>query len=571
MKKFWQLMLVVMFALVLVGCQDPSQKPDEPTHEHKYVDGVCDCGEKDPDWTDPSGECEHEYENGYCVKCFEKDPNWDPETPELPEFKEGESCATNPEHERCGYVDTWEWEYNRLKFDGKQMEIILLSGASEEVDPFNDNYTGERKLEKQKQITMIEQAYKIDIVIRNYPDSAAWGPNRVNWINDNAASGTLLQQGHIFTISSDWVPSLKNGNSIASLENLVKKNGIFSELQYEQSSEKNKQYSVGTQVYGYSAGEVHADYFLYYNQQLVKDYGLEDPATLWNEGRWDWDTFYNYLVSAQEAFDARATEKTYAFGGFVNDIARGMLAGRGHKLIDNEAGTVMFTNPNTIQLYNDLRTIYAAGMWAPETGADVPSNFPKGLQLFTHGQLWFLSSEMRFKGQTGFDIGLVPYPTANGAAQANGAIVDGYLVPMGADSGYAFPIVSNGKNGLTTAVLVNIADDITRGLVPEFNATDMSARDQYIAFLSKRIQGEEAAVDQIIAAIMSVEDNIKTYGYTDYMDIVSKSVGGGSDWNLEGFATWGMALVTNQDVNPQGTLQSKKDIYQDALDEILAA
>jgi hypothetical protein len=55
------------------------------------------------------------------------------------------------------------------------------------------------------------------------------------------------------------------------------------------------------------------------------------------------------------------------------------------------------------------------------------------------------------------------------------------------------------------------------------------------------------------------------------MDIVSKSVGGGSDWNLEGFATWGMALVTNQDVNPQGTLQSKKDIYQAALDEILAA
>ena len=388
MKKFWQLMLVVMFAVVLVGCQGPTNKPDEPTHEHKFVEGKCECGEKDPTWKEPSGECEHEYENGYCVKCFEADPNW--VTPELPEFKEGESCATNPEHERCGFVDTWEWEYNRLKFDGKQMEIILLSGASEEVDPFNDNYTGERKLEKQKQITMIEQAYKIDIVIRNYPDSAAWGPNRVNWINDNAASGTLLQQGHIFTISSDWVPSLKNGNSIASLENLVKKNGIFSELQYEQSSEKNKQYSVGTQVYGYSAGEVHADYFLYYNQQLVKDYGLEDPATLWNEGRWDWDTFYNYLVSAQEAFDARATEKTYAFGGFVNDIARGMLAGRGHKLIDNEAGTVMFTNPNTIQLYNDLRTIYAAGMWAPETGADVPSNFPKGLQLFTHGQLWLL-------------------------------------------------------------------------------------------------------------------------------------------------------------------------------------
>ena len=68
---------------------------------------------------------------------------------------------------------------------------------------------------------------------------------------------------------------------------------------------------------------------------------------------------------------------------------------------------------------------------------------------------------------------------------------------------------------------------------------------------------------------LSVEDNIKVYGYTDYMDIVSKSVGGGSDWNLDGFATWGMSLVTDQDTNPSGTLQSKKDIYQKALDEIL--
>ena len=48
MKKFWQLMLVVMFALVLVGCQNPSEKPDEPNHEHKFVEGKCECGEKEP-------------------------------------------------------------------------------------------------------------------------------------------------------------------------------------------------------------------------------------------------------------------------------------------------------------------------------------------------------------------------------------------------------------------------------------------------------------------------------------------------------------------------------------------
>lgn len=554
MKKFWQLILVVMFAFVLVGCGG-GQTPDDGGNGG----------------TDNPSECVHTYDEGVCTKCGSLQPGYNPGGSEdIPEFKDGESCATNPEHERCGYVDLWEWEYNRTGFDGKGMKIILLSGASEEVDPFHNDFTGERKSEKQKQVTKIEQAYKIDLEIQNYPDSAAWGPNRVNWLNDNAASGTLISQGHIFTISSDWVPSLKNGNSIAELENTVKKSGIFSDLGYEQSPEKNSQYSVGVKVYGYSAGEAHADYFLYYNQQLVKDYGLEDPATLWNQGQWDWSRFYNYLEDAQAKFDAKSEEKIYAFGGFVNDIARGMLAARGYKLIDNEAGTVLFTNPNTIQLYNDLREIYAAGMWAVDsTAADVSQSFTKGLQLFAHGQLWFLSSEMRFKGQTGFNIGLVPYPTAEGAAQPLGTKVEGYLVPMGADSGYAFPNVVNGENGLTTTVLVNIADDFTRGLAPEFDAVEMSSRDQYVAFLSKRIQGEEAIVTQIIDAVMSIEDHVKTYGYTDYMDIVSKSVGSGSDWIGDGFATWGMSLVTKQDVNPSGTLQSKRDVYQKALDDIL--
>jgi hypothetical protein len=124
MKKFWQLMLVVMFALVLVGCQQPSEQPGGDDHKHEYVEGKCECGAKDPNWKEHSNECEHEYENGYCTKCFEADPDFNVGDLDLPEFKAGESCATNPEHERCGYVDTWEWEYNRLKFDGKQMEII---------------------------------------------------------------------------------------------------------------------------------------------------------------------------------------------------------------------------------------------------------------------------------------------------------------------------------------------------------------------------------------------------------------------------------------------------------------
>ncbi len=46
---------------------------DDPIHVHEFVDGVCECGEKDPNWKEPVHE--HEFVDGVC-ECGEKDPNW---------------------------------------------------------------------------------------------------------------------------------------------------------------------------------------------------------------------------------------------------------------------------------------------------------------------------------------------------------------------------------------------------------------------------------------------------------------------------------------------------------------
>ena len=48
--------------------------------------------------------------------------------------------------------------------------------------------------------------------------------------------------------------------------------------------------SIDNKIYGYSNEKIHADFFLYYNQDLIEEYNLEDPATLWNNGEWDWHT-----------------------------------------------------------------------------------------------------------------------------------------------------------------------------------------------------------------------------------------------------------------------------------------
>lgn len=526
MKKFWQFIIVMLFAFGLVGCVGGGTTGGGGT-------GGGGTGGTDK----PTGL----------------------------------SCAEDSTQEKCSDPETWDWNYNRFSYDGKGQTILILSGAPEEVDPDNNDFSGTRKEERQLQLYDIEQAYKVDIVIEKFPDEAAWGPDRVKWINDLAANN-ITDKGDIFAISSDWVPSLVEGRSIAPLAEVKfnsstkqyeQKSGIFNEINYVQSQEKIKQYKKGNTVYGYSLGSAHADFFLYYNQNLVNDYGLEDPATLWNEGKWDWTKFMDYLRTAQNAFNA-VDEEMKAFGGWINEVARGTLAARGHKFVDPDLELVMFSNNNTVQMYEDLRTIKREGMWHDATG-DVCPGFTAGKQLFQPAQLWFLSSTMRFasadpKNPTcDFEISVVPYPTATGDGEAKA----NYTIPMGADSGYAIRNIVGAEGTKTALILANIIDDFTRGIKPEFSAEDMTDEEAYRLFLSKRINSQES-----IEAIMSVENNIEKYGYTDYLDIISKTVGNGSDWQGDGFYTWGLTLL-NLDNDVKSILDAHQANYQAALLKIL--
>ena len=62
------------------GEKDPNYVPP---HVHEFVDGVCECGEKDPNYVPPHV---HEFVDGVC-ECGEKDPNYVP--PHVHEFIDG--------------------------------------------------------------------------------------------------------------------------------------------------------------------------------------------------------------------------------------------------------------------------------------------------------------------------------------------------------------------------------------------------------------------------------------------------------------------------------------------------
>ena len=599
MKRFWQFLVVMLLAFAVVGCGGGGS-----THEHTACAecGKCTAADCDGAASDKcAGHTAHTHvacaECGKCTsasctgaaseKCAGHGAHTHVACPECgkctaagcdAEQCEGHSssnltCAEDPTQAKCGDPATWDWKFNRFEYNGKGAIIKLLHGAPDEIDPESPTFTGKRKEEKQLQLYDIETAYNIDLVIEKFPDAAAWGPDRVAWINGLAQTNTT-DKGDIFAISSDWVPSLVEGKSIALLETVKmnsstkqydQKGGMFSDLNYTQTQEKIKQYKVGNSVYGYSAGETHADFFLYYNQDLISEYNLEDPATLWNNGQWDWAKFMEFLRTAQTAFGSAEETGMYAFGGWVNEVARGALAARGGKFVDLEAELVLFNNQTVIQMYEDLRTIKREGMWASATG-DVCPGFTAGTQLFQPAQLWFLSSTMRFASADpnnptcDFEISVVPYPTATGDGMAK----DEYTIPMGSDSGYAIRNIASAESGLTAEILLNIVDDLTRGLAPEFSAEDMTDEEAYRLYLKKYITSEQS-----IEAIMSVENNLSSYGYTDYLDVVSKSLGNGSDWQGDGFYTWGLELL-DLEKDVATILASHQAAYQAKLQELIA-
>lgn len=54
-------------------CDNCGEALEQPSHEHKYVDGKCDCGEEDPDYVPPHV---HKYVNGKC-SCGAADPDFE--------------------------------------------------------------------------------------------------------------------------------------------------------------------------------------------------------------------------------------------------------------------------------------------------------------------------------------------------------------------------------------------------------------------------------------------------------------------------------------------------------------
>ena len=398
------------------------------------------------------------------------------------------------------YKPRWEPNQQTSGWKGNGMTVKILVLPKSSWDPFDPGYTGTNKKIMQKQIRNIEKAYDIDLVYEDWPDAAAWGPTRVEYIKTKTNSGDFAKEDvYVVNISSAWIPTLVKSGCLAELASLDSEfnaeSGIFTEIGYQETYEGSGEYVQGTylqhpannqvassmgKVYGYVNGNVRPDYFMYYNADMIAKAGMTDPAELWFRGEWTWSKFESYVADLQAALG----EGKYALSVGFPEFVIGSTASTGNKIATIKP-FLGLTSTAVFERFQAIQRLYASGCYEKRTIENVSSGFLEKNVAIVHGELWFIGDETRFDSAVcDFTIGAVPYPTADNDGgipvttfDSNEAIKDYYGNPLelvegtgeyisGVDmSGSSFAVpygstgcdsiidTSNGKNGINNKII----------------------------------------------------------------------------------------------------------------------
>ena len=299
--------------------------------------------------------------------------------------------------------------------DMKGYQIVIMTDADdmENIDPFREGYKNPDKMFKQRAWNEVEENYNCKLVVKNYPETASWGQNRINWIIDNAMNGTTVCD--LAMVSSNWIYQFANANAAVDVSELYGKYDLsqMEPVLKTASSYKGKLYSPST---GISRTETFVESGLFYNYGWIKELELESPAKMFNEGRWTYTDFVEWVTKAQAKLD----KNEYVLGGHPYYYWQGMTNAAGQVIANTESSKVYITSSKSVDATSLIYSLVKKGCvntnptWAESN--DVPSSFwrTNGGTLMTTGKLanvknseiW--TDEMWGEGTTEF--GYVPFP-----------------------------------------------------------------------------------------------------------------------------------------------------------------
>ena len=304
-------------------------------------------------------------------------------------------------------------------------EIIIMNAESalSDNDPFLEAYSGSDKTYKQKAWNEIQTEYNCKISVVAYPAEAPWGTPRINWIKDKAS--TNKSECDLGIVSSNWIHEFaktSSGVDVTAYYNTYGKKQMDPALK-QAGTYHNKLYVAST---GLTTTGVNVGLGLYYNYGLLKRLGLDDPATLFNEDKWNYTGFEKWVREAQAALGD--TKK--ALGGHPYYYYYGMTNAAGVKIADvilNQTNINSTASKNAMNLMAKLTAdgcVSTANTWGETKTPDGNDFFDEGVLMIT-GDFWFVRAKNRWHPDNGLvwegepEFGYVPFPYPDDVAKAN--------------------------------------------------------------------------------------------------------------------------------------------------------
>jgi maltose-binding protein MalE len=334
-------------------------------------------------------------------------------------------------------------------------EITIMHGAVYEIDPFHEDYSGTEQLERQQLQTAVEEQYNVIINYEPYPTTAAWGPTRVNAIIQSSISGDHLSD--IYWVTSDWIQQLVQGDAIAPVTSYMDTYGVNIDPIF---------WDVGGyqgDIYGFESGQVTMSTGLYYNADLIDQLGVTNPSQMFLDGDWTWSQFETWATNVQTQLSSLG-EDYFALGGMLSYYAASMVPLNGGSLINAETGRVSFAQNPAFETYDFLTTLYEKGLFesAPQYDAGSPA-WQAGKVALHPGSLWFINASNRWGGIE-FEIGFVPYPTAD-------SFTGDYVSPV---NGVALMTLASGMDPEREALVFEVWNALQLWKTPTEAATDFA-------------------------------------------------------------------------------------------------
>mgnify|MGYP000852385061 CR=1 FL=1 len=297
--------------------------------------------------------------------------------------------------------------------DMKGYTIEIMAQALGEHDPFLQDYKAVDKTAKQDAWKEVQDKFNVILKVTSYPSTAPWGPDRIKYLNDNAKVGKA--ESDIFVSTTEWIKDLVEGNSIVDTTSYYRSYGenTLPAPMKASATYKNGLYAIPTSL----VANIYVEQGLFYNYRLIKSLGLESPAKLFNENKWTYKDFEEYVKQAstqlKEGQSVLSGEPALYFMGMVNAA--------GSKLADTnrlEINLDFYKNQYAELVIDTLRRIKVDVGWGDNGWDATVDSFNKGDSIFQSGEYWFVGTSNRWSKDMwdeggNSEYGYVPYPYPN--------------------------------------------------------------------------------------------------------------------------------------------------------------